>query len=67
MTERILPDTINVIAQWAIQSLNALSVTLGQLDDDTLSDVWAAASNFTTDAIEEERRRGINFDTMEAT
>jgi hypothetical protein len=61
------PDHIDFIAQWGIQSLNALSVSLKDLDDATLRDVWAAASNFVTDAIVEERRRGIDFDTMEAT
>lgn len=61
------PETLDFIAQWGIQSLNALAMTIGQLDDATLRDVWAAASNFVTDAIVEERRRGIDFDTMEAT
>lgn len=35
--------------------------------DATLRDLYAAASNFVTDAIVEERRRGIDLDTMETT
>lgn len=62
-----MKEHIDFIAQWGIQSLAALSVSLKDLDDAALRDVWAAASNFVTDAITEERRRGIDFDTMEAT
>lgn len=61
------PTTTDVqdLARDACRAIDAIAVE--DLTDATLRDVHAATSNFVTDAIVEERRRGIDFDTMEAT
>lgn len=55
---------VHDLASAACQALDALAVE--DLTDDDLYDVFCAARDFVTDALAEERRRGIDFGRMEA-